>query len=148
MERMSQIPEAELIQYDMIPDDLNQIREKLTYYADQLQVDLILTTGGTGFSPKDVTPEATREVIQKEVPGIAEAMRMESFKITKAAMLSRGIAGIRGKTLIINLPGSSKGVSESLDVILSELPHAVWAMTGAEHPKEIGKKESGIGVRE
>jgi molybdenum cofactor synthesis domain-containing protein len=88
-------------------------------------VDIILTTGGTGFAPRDVTPEATRQVIQREAPGLAEAMRAESLKKTPHAMLSRAVAGIRGRTLIVNLPGSPKGAVENLQTVLSVLPHAV-----------------------
>jgi molybdenum cofactor synthesis domain-containing protein len=133
MERMKELPETELVHYEVIPDDTGRIQEKLKSYADAAKLDLVLTTGGTGFSPRDITPEATRPLLHQEVPGIPEAMRLEGFKKTKAAMLSRGVAGIRHKTLIINLPGSSRGAAESLDVILSELPHAIWAMTGADH---------------
>ncbi len=119
--------------YDVIPDEKELIKEKLLRYCDKLKVDLVLTTGGTGFSLRDITPEATREVIEREVPGIPEAMRMEGFKITKRAVLSRGIAGLRGTTLIINLPGSSRGVKESLEVILNELPHSVLMIGGGGH---------------
>ena len=98
-----------------------------------MRVDLVLTTGGTGFGPRDFTPEATREVIEKEVPGIPEAIRIESLKFTRRAMLSRAVAGIRGRTLIINLPGSSKGAKESLEVVLEVLPHGLEMIEGKEH---------------
>lgn len=111
--------------YEIIPDEPKLIKEKIVYYCDKLKVDLVLTDGGTGFTKRDVTPEATQAVIEKMVPGIPEAMRMEGFKKTKRAMLSRGIAGIRGNTLIINLPGSSRGCREALEVILDELPHGM-----------------------
>lgn len=108
----------------IIPDDFETIVKTLTQWCDE-QVNLILTSGGTGFSPRDVTPEATRRVIKREAPGIAEALRAESLKITKHAMLSRAVAGIRDRTLIINMPGNPKAVRENLDVLLPILPHAL-----------------------
>lgn len=119
--------------YEIIPDEPEMIKERLINYCDNMKVDLVLTTGGTGFTPRDLTPEATLEVIEREVPGIPEAMRMECFRFTKRAMLSRGIAGLRGKTLIINLPGSLKGAKESLEVILDGLPHGLDMVLGREH---------------
>ena len=110
---------------EIIPDDHASIVKILTSWADAGDVDVVLTTGGTGFSPRDVTPEATLEVVERQAPGIAEAMRIASLKITPHAMLSRGTAGIRGRTLIINLPGSPKGALENLDVVLPVLQHAV-----------------------
>jgi len=109
----------------ILPDDESSIRANLIEWADGGDVDIILTTGGTGFSPRDVTPEATRAVIDRDAPGLTEAMRAAGLKITSHAMLSRAIAGIRKKTLIINLPGSPKGAVENLQVVLSVLPHAV-----------------------
>ena len=109
----------------LLSDDESSIREELISWADGGDVDVILTTGGTGFSPRDVTPEATRAVIDREAFGLAEAMRATSLKVTPHAMLSRIVTGIRGKTLIVNLPGSPKGAVENLQVILSVLPHAV-----------------------
>ncbi len=109
----------------ILADDLAALRETLSAWADGVDLDVILTTGGTGFSPRDVTPEATRLVIEREAPGLAEAMRFESLKVTPHAMLSRALAGIRGKVLIINLPGSPKAAVENLQVILPVLPHAV-----------------------
>ena len=109
----------------ILPDDESAIREILVTWADSAELDVILTTGGTGFSPRDVTPEATRAVIEREAPGLSEAMRAASLKITPHAMLSRIVTGIRKKTLIINLPGSPKGAVENLQVVLSVLPHAV-----------------------
>lgn len=123
---------AEIIKYEIIPEEFTAIKEKLTFYSDILKPDLILTNGGTGFTPRDFTPEATREVIEKEVVGIPEAMRTECLKLTKKAMLSRAIAGIRNKTLIINLPGSSKGAKESLEAILEGLPHGLDMVIGRE----------------
>lgn len=114
--------------YDILPDEIDLIKNKLLEYADK--VDLILTTGGTGLSPRDVTPEATKGVIEREIPGIAEAMRMEGLKKTRRAMLSRAVAGVKGKTLIINLPGSPTAVKESLEVILDVIPHAIEKIRG------------------
>ncbi|MGZ9235234.1 MAG: MogA/MoaB family molybdenum cofactor biosynthesis protein [Anaerolineales bacterium] len=109
----------------ILPDDESAIREILISWSDSGEMDVILTTGGTGFSPRDVTPEATRSVIEREAPGLAEAMRAASLKVTPHAMLSRIVTGIRGRTLIINLPGSPKGAVENLQVITAVLPHAV-----------------------
>lgn len=109
----------------ILPDDLAALRDLLAYWADSDALDLILTTGGTGFAPRDVTPEATASVIQRQAPGLAEAMRQESLRVTPHAMLSRAIAGMRGTTLIVNLPGSPQGALENLRVILPVLPHAV-----------------------
>ena len=109
----------------LLPDEESAIRAILISWADSGELDIILTTGGTGFSPRDVTPEATRAVIEREAPGLAEAMRAASLKITPHAMLSRVVAGIRKKTLIINLPGSPKGAVENLQVVTPVLPHAV-----------------------
>jgi len=114
--------------YDILPDEKNLIKEKLIEYGKL--VDLILTTGGTGLGPRDVTPEATIEVIERQIPGIAEAMRIEGLKKTRRAMLSRAVAGVRGKTLIINLPGSPKAVKENLGIILGVLPHAIEKIKG------------------
>jgi molybdopterin adenylyltransferase len=116
--------------YEVIPDNRKLIEEKLAYYADQLAVDVIATTGGTGVGPRDVTPEATRAIIDKEVPGMAEAMRLAGLKKTPLAMISRAVVGCRGKTLIINLPGSPKGVRENLEAILQAIPHAVEKLKG------------------
>lgn len=109
----------------LLPDDEAAIRDLLAQWADSGEVDVILTTGGTGFAPRDVTPEATRAVIEREAPGLAEAMRAASLKITPHAMLSRIVAGIRKRTLIVNLPGSPKGAVENLQVILPVVPHAI-----------------------
>lgn len=116
--------------FDIIPDEKAIIVDRLHLLCDVMELDLVLTTGGTGASPRDVTPEACMAVIEKTVPGIAEAIRIFGMQKTPKAMLSRGIAGIRGKTLIINLPGSVKGVKESLELILPVLPHALDTMLG------------------
>ena len=116
----------------IIPDEEELIRQALLEYADTKQLDLILTTGGTGVSPRDVTPDATLKVIDKEVPGMAEAMRRESAAITPHAMISRAVTGIRGRSLIINLPGSPRGVRENLAVVLPALRHAVEKIKGDE----------------
>jgi len=109
----------------VIPDDFEAIRDILIEWCDNRRVDLILTTGGTGFAPRDVTPEATRAALERETPGIPEALRAASLAITKHAMLSRATAGIRGRTLIVNLPGNPKAVRENLDVLIPALPHAL-----------------------
>lgn len=113
----------------ILPDDESAIRAALIDWADSGRFDVILTTGGTGFAPRDVTPEVTRKVITREAPGLTEAMRSDSLKKTPHAMLSRAIAGIRGKTLIVNLPGSPKGAVENLQTILPVLDHAVQLLT-------------------
>jgi len=115
---------------ELLPDDRAMIAGKLQEIADSGSTDLILTTGGTGFSQRDVTPEATEEVIERRVPGIPEAMRAYSMTITKRAMLSRATAGIRGTTLIINLPGSPKAVRESLEYIIEALGHGLEILSG------------------
>jgi len=117
--------------YEIIPDEKEIIVEKLRYACDVMGLDLILTSGGTGFSPRDVTPDATLEVIEKVVPGIPEAMRYYGLQKTPKAMLSRGVAGIRGRTLIINMPGSVKGVRESLQAILPALGHGLEILRGS-----------------
>ena len=129
---------AEVIHYEIIPDEKEVIIEALKRSSDELKADLILTTGGTGLSPRDVTPDATRRVIEKEVPGFSEAMRAESLKKTPHAMISRAICGIRGSSLIVNLPGSPKSVKENLSVILPALPHALSKLMG--DPLECGQE--------
>jgi molybdenum cofactor synthesis domain-containing protein len=121
---------AEVVAYRLLPDDREAIADQLRAWADDGQVDLVLTTGGTGFGPRDITPEATRDVIEREAPGLAEAMRAASLRITPHAMLSRAVSGIRGATLIVNLPGSLKGATENLQAILPALPHAVELLRG------------------
>ncbi len=115
---------------DVVPDERDLIQETLISWSDEHELDLIVTTGGTGFALRDVTPEATRAIIEREVPGLAEAMRLEGIKKTPHAMLSRATAGIRGRTLIVNLPGSPKAVREGLEVILPALPHGIEILKG------------------
>jgi molybdopterin adenylyltransferase len=121
---------VDIIHTKIIPDEKDQIKEVLIDYADTKELDLVITTGGTGVSPRDVTPDATLAVIEKEVPGMAEAMRRESALNTPHAMISRAVVGIRGNALIVNLPGSPKAVRENLAVILPALKHAIEKIRG------------------
>jgi molybdenum cofactor synthesis domain-containing protein len=120
----------ETVHSEIVPDEAEIIAEKLVEFADVRGLDLVVTTGGTGVSPRDVTPDATLKVIDREIPGMAEAMRRESMLKTPHAMISRAVAGIRGQTLIVNLPGSPKGVRENLAVILPALKHAIEKIKG------------------
>lgn len=129
--------DAPAVHYEILPDEKSRIIETLKRLSDSGNVDLILTTGGTGVAPRDVTPEATLAVIDRELPGMAEAMRAESLKKTPHAMISRAVAGIRKKTLIVNLPGSPKAVRENLAVILPALPHAIEKIKG--DPSDCGR---------
>ena len=119
----------QVTQQTVIPDDFETIVSTLLQWSTEADVQLILTTGGTGFAPRDVTPEATKEVIEREAPGIAEALRAESLRITRHAMLSRAVAGIRGRCLIVNLPGSPRAVRENMMILLPVLPHALALLT-------------------
>jgi len=121
---------GKVIDYRIVPDERALISQAIKKMVDDAKIDLVLTTGGTGPSPRDVTPEATRDVIEKEIPGFGEIMRMKGFKKTPHALLSRAIAGVRKKSLIVNLPGSPKAVKESLEVILPAFPHALEIIKG------------------
>ncbi|MBO0721989.1 MAG: MogA/MoaB family molybdenum cofactor biosynthesis protein [Blastocatellia bacterium] len=123
---------AEVVAVEIVADDRAEIAARLRYYADSGIADLVVTTGGTGLSPRDMTPEATRDVIEREAPGLAELMRAESLKITPLAALSRSVCGARGRTLIINLPGSIRGARENLAAIKRTLPHAVALLSEKE----------------
>ncbi len=121
---------GEIVAYDLVADEKELLVEKLLEYTDEKKVDLVLTTGGTGLSPRDVTPEATLEVVEKVIPGISEAMRAKGLEHTPHAMLTRAVAGVRGRTLIINLPGSPQAVRENLEVVLPAIPHALEILQG------------------
>lgn len=136
-ELMEQI-EAKVVWYAIVPDKKNSIETALIKAIETYRADLVLTTGGTGLSKSDVTPEATRAIIEKEVPGISEIIRIQSFKKSPHAILSRAIAGTRGSSLIINLPGSPRGVRESLEVVLEALPHGIAILQGKA--SECGKE--------
>jgi molybdenum cofactor synthesis domain-containing protein len=124
---------AKVVKYDIVPDEPALIKERLLAYCDKEKVDIVFTTGGTGIAPRDFTPEATKEVIEKEIPGIPEAMRILSFSFTRRAVLSRGIAGVRGSTMIINLPGSPQAVRQVLDNIFEPVMHGIEMMKGRDH---------------
>jgi molybdenum cofactor synthesis domain-containing protein len=130
-----------VVETAILPDEAAQISGQLSEWADRAAADLILTTGGTGFAPRDVTPEATLAIIERAAPGLAEAMRLESLKVTPHAMLSRAVAGIRKRCIIINLPGSPKGALENLNTVLPVLPHAVELLQDDPHAEAgHGKK--------
>lgn len=126
----------EIAEYTIVPDEVNLIKDRMKQICDHGKANLILTTGGTGFSPRDVTPEATKEIIEKEVPGFSEIIRIEGQKKTPRSILSRGVSGIRKSTLIINLPGSIKGVKDSLELIYQPLPHGIDILS--EQDSECG----------
>ncbi len=138
VERLQQAG-IEVTEYVVQPDDLEMIADKLRYFADTLLLDLVLTIGGTGISPTDKTPEAMELVIDSEVPGIAEAMRSYGVQRTPLAMLSRAMAGMRGNTLIVNLPGSERGAMESLTAIMPALLHACKMVQGGGHAEAVSR---------
>ena len=133
---------AEVAVEAILPDDLATIRDMLSEWCDDKRLDLIFTTGGTGFAPRDVTPEATRAVIERDAPGLAEAMRAASLTVTPHAMLSRAVCGMRGRTLIVNLPGSPRAVKENLETIAPALPHAVQLLHDSPEA-EAGHRSGG-----
>jgi molybdenum cofactor synthesis domain-containing protein len=131
-------PDYQEVQYEVVSDDADLIASRITQWADAGEVDLIVTTGGTGMGRRDVTPEAARQTMDREVPGMAEAMRAQTLQFTPMAMLSRSVVGIRRHTLIITLPGSPRGVGECLDVVLPVLPHSIELLqreSVQEHPR-------------
>jgi molybdenum cofactor synthesis domain-containing protein len=121
---------GDLVDYRIVADEINAVQTALRLWSDEQGIDLILTTGGTGVHPRDMTPEATRPLLHREIPGMAEAMRNASRSVTPHAMLSRACAGIRGSSLIVNLPGSPKGAVENLEAILPAIPHAIEKIQG------------------
>lgn len=137
---------ADVIAQDIVPDDQQRISSRLKCYADS-GADLVLTTGGTGLGPRDLTPEATRAVLDREAPGLSEAMRSGGAARTRRAFLSRGICGLRGRTLIINLPGSPQGAVESLEAIVDIIPHALAMIRGEGHGKKNQKAPKGRSSR-
>lgn len=132
---------ADVVSQTIVPDERAEIERVLIALADEAQVDLVVTTGGTGPAPRDVTPEATRAVIEREVPGLAEVLRFEGYHKTVLAVISRGVAGIRGGTLIVNLPGSPRAVREGMETLAPILPHAIKMLRGVhtEHGEEAGR---------
>jgi len=123
---------AEVVSRTIVPDERAEIERVLTALADEAQVDLVVTTGGTGPAPRDVTPEATQAVIEREVPGLAEVLRFEGYRKTPLAVISRGVAGIRGRTLFVNLPGSPRAVREGMETLSPILPHAIRMLRGVD----------------
>jgi molybdopterin adenylyltransferase len=131
---------AEVVRQAVLPDERDEIVGLLVTLADEMALDLVITTGGTGVTPRDVTPEATKAVIEREIPGLAEVLRFEGYRQTPLAVISRGVAGIRGKTLIVNLPGNPQAVREGMETLTPILPHAVQMIRGehTEHDHDEG----------
>lgn len=132
---------AEVVSRSIVPDEPHVLSDLLSRLADEEGVDLVLTTGGTGPTPRDRTPEATREVIEREMPGLAEALRFQGYQHTPLAVISRGIAGIRGHTLIVNLPGSPRAVEQGMEVLTPILPHTVRMIRGTDTEHEEGRHD-------
>jgi molybdopterin adenylyltransferase len=139
---------AEVVEQAIVPDERADIKRALIGWADEAQVDLVITSGGTGPAPRDVTPEATLSVIEREMPGIAEALRFEGYRKTPLAVISRGVAGIRGQTLIVNLPGSPRAVREGMETLTPILPHAIRMLRGVDtshdHSHEHDHERKGL----
>lgn len=133
---------AQVVRQAIVPDERAEIEHVLTELADEVQVDLVVTTGGTGPAPRDVTPEATRAVIEREMAGLAEVLRFEGYRRTPLAVISRGMAGIRGGTLIVNLPGSPKAVREGMETLAPILPHAIKMLRGVDTEHQIEGREA------
>jgi molybdenum cofactor synthesis domain-containing protein len=131
---------AEVVRRGIVPDEREEIIRLLIALADEMEVDLVMTTGGTGVTPRDVTPEATKAIIEREMPGLAEVLRFEGYRQTPLAVISRGVAGIRGRTLVVNLPGNPKAVREGMETLSPILPHAIQMIRGEDtehnHPEE------------
>ena len=136
---------GKVAQYRVVPDDRSEIEAALIEWADEHRLDLVLTSGGTGFSPRDVTPEATRAVVEREAPALVQAMLFESLRVTPYAMLTRATAGIRKRTLIVNLPGNPKAVTENFEAIAEVLPHAVDIIRGVNTHGQHGAGQGGHG---
>ncbi len=129
---------AEIVSQMIVPDERTEIERALRLLADEERVDVVITTGGTGPTPRDVTPEATQAIIERQMPGLAEILRIEGYRKTPLAVISRGVAGIRGRTLIVNLPGSPKAVREGMDTLTPILPHAIKMVRGKKTEHEVG----------
>ncbi len=142
MAKQIELEGMEVAEYSVLPDDVELIAEKLRYFADTLHLDLVLTTGGTGIGPTDITPEAMKRILDSDIPGIAEAIRRYGQERTPFAMLSRTMAGVRGKTIIVNLPGSERGAMESLAAILPALHHACRMVHGGDHFETFSREIS------